>query len=452
MPPDLVFDGPRGARDEEGGCTPAERIRTRNAQVGVVGLGYVGLPEAVEFAKAGFRVTGFDIDGERVLKVNHGISYIEDVDGAEVFRLVQAGRLRAVADFRDLGGMDAILICVPTPLRKTRDPDISYIVAAIGEVSRALRPGQLIVLESTTYPGTTEEVVAPALATTGLRVGQDFYLCFSPERINPGDRRFPLSTIPKVVGGMTPRCTELAALLYGTVVQTVVPVSSPRAAEAVKLLENTFRAVNIGLVNEFALMCGKLGLDVWEIIDAASTKPFGFIPFYPGPGLGGHCIPVDPLYLSWTARLNGFEARFIDLAAHVNGAMPAYVVAKVGEALNDRARSLRESRILLIGVAYKRDVSDTRESPALEILGLLRAKGARVSYHDPLVRTLDYQGEKLESKTLDRDLLSEQDCVVIVTDHSQIDYELVVQHSRLVVDTRNATKRVTRGRERIVKL
>lgn len=418
----------------------------------MVGLGYVGLPEAVEFAKAGFRVTGFDIDGERVLKVNHGISYIEDVDGAEVFRLVQAGRLRAVADFRDLGGMDAILICVPTPLRKTRDPDISYIVAAIGEVSRALRPGQLIVLESTTYPGTTEEVVAPALATTGLRVGQDFYLCFSPERINPGDRRFPLSTIPKVVGGMTPRCTELAALLYGTVVQTVVPVSSPRAAEAVKLLENTFRAVNIGLVNEFALMCGKLGLDVWEIIDAASTKPFGFIPFYPGPGLGGHCIPVDPLYLSWTARLNGFEARFIDLAAHVNGAMPAYVVAKVGEALNDRARSLRESRILLIGVAYKRDVSDTRESPALEILGLLRAKGARVSYHDPLVRTLDYQGEKLESKTLDRDLLSEQDCVVIVTDHSQIDYELVVQHSRLVVDTRNATKRVARGRERIVKL
>jgi len=452
LPFDLTSHVKLEGPDRATGCSLEELICTRTAQIGVIGLGYVGLPEAVEFARAGFQVTGFEIDSERVLKVNRGVSYIEDIDSTEVSRLVQAGQLRAVADFGRLGAMDVIHICVPTPLRKTRDPDISYIVAAVGEIKQSLRPGQLIILESTTYPGTTEEVVAPTLAATGLQVGRDFYLSFSPERINPGDGRFPLSAIPKVVGGVTPRCTELATLLYRAVVQTVVPVSSPKAAEAVKLLENTFRAVNIGLVNEFALMCGKLGLDVWEIIDAASTKPFGFMPFYPGPGLGGHCIPVDPLYLSWTARLNGFEARFIDLAAQVNAAMPAYVVAKIGEVLNDRARSLRESRILLIGVAYKRDVSDTRESPALEIMGLLKAKGARVCYHDPLVRTLDYRGEKLESKPLDAGVLGEQDCVVIVTDHSGIDYDLVVQHSRLVVDTRNATKRVARGRERIVRL
>jgi len=430
----------------------AEKIRARRAEIGMVGLGYAGLPEAIEFAKAGFSVTGFDIDGERVVKVNHGVSYIEDVDGSEMGRLVQDGRFRATADFRILRDMDAILICVPTPLRKTRDPDISYIVKAVEAIKESLRKGQLIILESTTYPGTTEEVVAPVLASTGLQVGTDFHLCFSPERINPGDKQFPLRSIPKVVGGMTPRCTEMAMALYSQIFKEVVPVSSTKAAEVVKLLENTFRAVNIGLVNELALMCSKLRLDVWEIIDAASTKPFGFIPFYPGPGLGGHCIPVDPLYLSWTARLNGFEARFIELAAQINGAMPHHVVAEIAEALNDKAKSLRGSRILVLGVAYKRDVGDTRESPALEVISLLRIKGAQVTYHDPHVPSLALNGQKLESSELDETVLAEQDCVVILTDHSSVDYGWIVNRASLVVDTRNATKHVNGDRQKIFRL
>ncbi len=416
------------------------KIQTRKAEIGIIGLGYVGLPEAMEFAKAGFTVTGFDIDTERVGRVNAGQSYIEDVPSDEMSLQVREGRLRATTDFRILADMDVVHICVPTPLRKTRDPDISYIVSAVEQIKQTLRPGQLVILESTTYPGTTDEVVAPMLESTGLKVGQDFYLCFSPERVNPGDKQHPMYAIPKVIGGMTPRCTELASALYGQIVSKIEQVSSPKAAEAVKLLENTFRAVNIGLVNELALMCSRLGIDVWEIIRAAATKPFGFMPFYPGPGLGGHCIPVDPLYLSWTARLNGFEARFIELAAQVNGAMPHHVITRVTEALNERARSLHGSKVLVLGVAYKRDVRDTRESPALEIIQLLLGKKAQVSYHDPHVPWLTLDGRRFESVPLTAESLAEQDCVLIATDHSLLDYKWVVEHAPCVVDTRNATK------------
>jgi UDP-N-acetyl-D-glucosamine dehydrogenase len=429
-----------------------EKIRARKAEIGIIGLGYVGLPEAMEFAKAGFQVTGFDIDAERVSKVNHGTSYVEDVDSREMSALVEGKRLRATADFRVLADMDVIHICVPTPLRKTRDPDISFIVSAVEEIKNNLRRGQLIILESTTYPGTTEEVVAPTLATTGLTVGTDVHLCFSPERVNPGDKQFPIYSIPKVVGGVTPRCAELAMALYSQIVSKVVSVSSTKAAEAVKLLENTFRAVNIGLVNELALMCSKLDIDVWEIIHAASTKPFGFMPFYPGPGLGGHCIPVDPLYLSWTARLNGFEARFIELAAQINGAMPHYVVTRITEALNERAKSLRGSRVLILGVAYKRDVGDIRESPALEIISLLQAKKAHVAYHDPHVPWLLHNGKRLDSTKLDAATLAEQDCVVIATDHSSVDYKWVAEHASCVVDTRNATKDANGYRHKVTTL
>jgi UDP-N-acetyl-D-glucosamine dehydrogenase len=417
-----------------------EKIDTRNARIGVIGLGYVGLPLAVEFAKEGFDVTGFDVDSSKVDEINRGHSYIGDVKTDDVASSVKAGRLRATTDMSHLHDMDAIDICVPTPLRKTRDPDISYIVSAVERIKQTLRPGQLVILESTTYPGTTDEVVAPMLESTGLKVGQDFHLCFSPERVNPGDKQHPMYAIPKVIGGMTARCTELAGALYGQIVCKIEPVSSPKAAEAVKLLENTFRAVNIGLVNELALMCSRLGIDVWEIIRAAATKPFGFMPFYPGPGLGGHCIPVDPLYLSWTARLNGFEARFIELAAQVNGAMPHHVITRVTEALNERARSLHGSKVLVLGVAYKRDVGDTRESPSLEIIQLLLGKKAQVSYHDPHVPRLTLDGRRFESVPLTAETLASQDCVLVATDHSLLDYKWVVEHAPCVVDTRNATK------------
>jgi UDP-N-acetyl-D-glucosamine dehydrogenase len=385
-------------------------------------------------------------------RVNAGQSYIEDVASEDMNRQLQDGRLRATTDFGVLADMDVIHICVPTPLRKTRDPDISFIVAAVEGIKQTLRRGQLVILESTTYPGTTDEVVAPTLESTGLKLGQDFHLCFSPERVNPGDKQFPMYAIPKVIGGVTPRCTELGAALYGQIVSKIVQVSSPKAAEAVKLLENTFRAVNIGLVNELALMCAKLDIDVWEIIGAASTKPFGFMPFYPGPGLGGHCIPVDPLYLSWTARLNGFEARFIELAAQINGAMPHHVLTRVTEALNDHAKSLHSSRILVLGVAYKRDVGDIRESPALEIITLLQGKKAHVTYHDPHVPWFLHNGHRFESVKLDPAVLAEQDCVVIATDHSSLDYKGVMEHAHCVVDTRNATKDANGFRHKVTKL
>ncbi len=430
----------------------ATKIERRTAIICVMGLGYVGLPEAVSFAEAGYRVIGVDINAERVKQVNAGSSLIPDVDQATLASLVRAGRLSATGDFEMLREADCICICVPTPLRKTGDPDISYVLAAVKAIRETLRRGQLIILESTTYPGSSEEAVLPILESTRLKVGCDFYLAFSPERINPGDSRYPPGSIPRVLGGITPRCREMATGFFRQVVDRVVPVSSARAAEMVKLLENTFRSVNIGLVNELALMCRNFDLDVWEIIDAAATKPFGFMPFYPGPGLGGHCIPIDPVYLSWKARANGFEPRFIDLATAVNAAMPGHVTSLIGEALNRHRKSINGSRILIMGVAYKAGVSDTRESPALEIVSRLRASGATVTYHDPLVPELYEADPPLKSVPLTAKLVQGQDAVVVVTDHRSIDYGWLVRHAGLVVDTRNATQGVRDGRNKIVKL
>src|SRR5512145_1445443 len=359
------------------------KIETRRARVGVVGLGYVGLPLAVELAKAGFHATGIDLDERKVDAVNAGRSYIPDVPTADVAQAVNAGTLKATTDFAVVKELDTVNICVPTPLRKTKDPDMSYIVNAVEAIAAHLHPGLLISLESTTYPGTTDEVVQPLLEATGLKAGVDFFIAFSPERVDPGNPTFQTHNVPKVVGGLTPECSKLAGALYGTAIETIVPVSSTRVAEMVKLLENTFRAVNIGLVNELALMCDRMAIDVWEVVDAAKTKPFGFMAFYPGPGLGGHCIPIDPFYLSWKARQSGFECRFIELAGHVNSSMPAYVVERVGEALNTAKKAVNGSRIHLFGVAYKKDVTDMRESPALDILELLHQRGATLSYTDP---------------------------------------------------------------------
>jgi UDP-N-acetyl-D-glucosamine dehydrogenase len=415
-----------------------ERIRNRQARVGVIGLGYVGLPLAVEFAKAGFDVTGFDVDSSKVEEINAGRSYILDVKTADVAENVTAGRLRATTDMSKLGEMDAVDICVPTPLRKTKDPDMSYVVSAAEEIAKHIHPGMLIVLESTTYPGTTAEVLQPMFEAKGLKVGEDFFLAFSPERVDPANERFTTRNTPKVVGGTTPACSELAAALYGAAVDTVVPVSSTQVAEMVKLLENTFRAVNIGLVNEIALMSHRMSIDVWEVIDAAKTKPFGFMPFYPGPGLGGHCIPIDPFYLSWKARQSGFECRFIELAGHVNSSMPAYVVDRIGEALNTQKKAINGSRIHLFGVAYKKNVSDMRESPAIDILELLHRRGAQLSYTDPFVPTFHEHGLCLDS--IPEKDVPPVDCVVICTDHSQFDYAAMPGRFPVIVDTRNALK------------
>jgi UDP-N-acetyl-D-glucosamine dehydrogenase len=421
-----------------------ERITSRRARAGVVGLGYVGLPLAVELARAGFETVGIDLDRSKVEAVNRGESYIPDVASEQVAELVSAGRLSATTDFEAVRSLDTVNICVPTPLRKTKDPDLSFVVSAVESVAAHLHPGLLVILESTTYPGTTDEVVQPALERTGLRVGSDIFLAFSPERVDPGNPTFQTRNVPKVVGGTTPDCSALAAALYGAAIETIVPVSSTRVAEMVKLLENTFRAVNIGLVNELALMCDRLGIDVWEVVDAAGTKPFGFMPFYPGPGLGGHCIPIDPFYLSWKARQSGFEARFIELAGQVNGSMPHFVVDKVTEALNVRRKSVNGSTVLVAGVSYKRDIDDVRESPALDVLGLLHELGARVRYADPYVATLPARewagGEALTAVPLTAATLRDADCVVIVTDHTAFDYAAILEHADLVVDTRNAIK------------
>jgi UDP-N-acetyl-D-glucosamine dehydrogenase len=421
-----------------------ERLRSRQATVGVVGLGYVGLPLAVEFAHGGLSAVGIDLDARKVTAIQRGKSYIPDVPTADVAALVSAGRLQATTDFSVIKDLDTVNICVPTPLRKTKDPDMSYIVSAVEAIAEHLHPGMLIVLESTTYPGTTEEVVQPLLERSGLKAGRDFFLAFSPERVDPGNGTFTTRNVPKVVGGMTPVCAELAAALYGTAVDTVVPVSSPRVAEMVKLLENTFRAVNIGLVNEIALMCDRLGIDVWEVIDAAKTKPFGFMPFYPGPGLGGHCIPIDPFYLSWKAKQSGFEARFIELAGQVNGSMPHFVVDKIAEALNGARKAVNGSRVLIVGVTYKRDIDDIRESPALDVMTLLHEKGARLSYSDPFVPTLSSRawagGYDLQSTPLSASALAEVDCVAILTDHRMVDYTALVAMAPLLVDTRNTIK------------
>jgi UDP-N-acetyl-D-glucosamine dehydrogenase len=419
------------------------RIVARQTRVGIIGLGYVGLPLAVEFAKAGFDVVGFDIDASKVSQINAGRSYIPDVSASELSTVVAGGKLSATTDMTRLGEMDVVDICVPTPLRKTKDPDLSYIVKAVEAVAATLRPEQLVILESTTYPGTTDEVVQPMLEAKGLKADRDFFLAFSPERVDPGNTQFPTSKIPKVVGGLGPASTELASALYSAVVARVVPVSSTRVAEMVKLLENTFRAVNIGLVNEITLMCHKMDINVWEVIDAAGTKPFGFMPFYPGPGLGGHCIPVDPFYLSWKARQNGFECRFIELAGHVNASMPDYVVQRVADALNSVAKPLNGSRVHLFGVAYKRDVNDVRESPALDVIELLIRRGARVSYTDPYVPTLAHGASLLESVPFDQAVADRADCAVITTNHTAFDYTSIASLP-LVVDTRNALAGDTR--------
>jgi len=415
-----------------------EKILSRRARVGVVGLGYVGLPLAVEFAKAGFSVTGIDVSAEKTRRVNAGDSYVGDVRSATLASLVESGKLRATTDFAAVLELDTINICVPTPLRKTKDPDMSFIVSACQEISRHFHAGMLVILESTTYPGTTDELVLPMLTKSGLEVGRDFFLCFSPERVDPGNPNFQTSNIPKVVGGCTAECTEMGRLFYSQALQTVIPVSSTQVAEMVKLLENTFRMINIGLVNEIALMCDRIGINVWEVIDAAATKPFGFMPFYPGPGLGGHCIPIDPFYLSWKTRQAGIEARFIDLAGYINGQMPHFVVDKIQNALNDAGKPVKGSRIHVMGVAYKRDIDDMRESPALDVMLLLKRRGAVVSYSDPHVPALHL--EDLDLQALPQSAAAAADCVAIITDHSSFDYKNLVELAPLIVDSRNALK------------
>jgi len=433
-----------GVADAATGPELAARLRrdilARRSRVGIVGLGYVGLPLAVAFAGAGYDVLGFDVDAGRVAAVNRSESPIRDVPVERVRTLVEDGFLQATGDPARLAEMDVISICVPTPLGKTRDPDISFVVEATRQVARSLRRGQLIILESTTYPGTTREVLLPLLEETGLRAGVDFFLAFSPERIDPGNREYGVRNTPKVVGGLDDASTALAALLYRQGIETVVSVSSPEAAEMVKLLENTFRAVNIALANETALMCARLGLDVWEVIEAAASKPFGFMPFYPGPGIGGHCIPLDPLYLSWKMRTLNYRARFIELAGDVNGEMPHHVVARVVDGLNRFERSVKGARVLVLGVAYKPDVDDTRESPALDIMRLLRERGARVAYSDPYVPAVSVDGQAFQAQPLTAEQLATADCTVIVTDHRVFDYDLVLRHARLIVDTRNALR------------
>lgn len=429
-----------------------DKIDGRTARVGVIGLGYVGLPLAVEFARAGFRVLGYDVSDRVVKLVNEGRSHIADAPASAVAALVRDGRLEATGDATRLGDLDAISIAVPTPLAKTRDPDMSYVLAATETVARTARPGQLIVLESTTYPGTTRELLLPAMEARGLVVGRDVFLAFSPERVDPGNDRWTTRNTPKVVGGITADCTEVAASLYGACIERVVPVSSPESAELTKLLENTFRSVNIALVNEMAIVCDKLGVDVWEVIEAAATKPFGFMRFSPGPGIGGHCIPLDPHYLAWKMRTLNYKTRFIDLASEINSEMPTYVVEKVASALNDERKAVNGSRVLVIGVAYKRDIDDVRESPALDIIRLLEELGADVVYHDPYVPTFQEDGIRHESVALTDDELKRCDAVVIVTDHSSVDYQRLVNRASLIVDTRNATAGTTSGRARIVSL
>jgi UDP-N-acetyl-D-glucosamine dehydrogenase len=414
-------------------------IAQRTARVGVIGLGYVGLPLAVEFANAGFNVTGIDIKEARVAELNAGHSYIQDVPTETVSDHVRKGALSATTDFSVIAELDTINICVPTPLRKTKDPDMSYIVAAGEAVARYAHPGMLIILESTTYPGTTEELLRPMLEKAGLEVGRDVFLCFSPERVDPGNPKFQTVNIPKVVGGVTPACTEIGALFYSQALKTVVPVSGTSVAEMVKLLENTFRMINIGLVNELAMMCDRMGINVWEVIDAAATKPFGFMPFYPGPGLGGHCIPIDPFYLSWKTKQAGIEARFIELAGYINGQMPHFVVDKVQNALNEQCKALNGSHVHIAGVAYKKNIDDVRESPALDVMLLLEKRGAKVTYSDPFISSVLLGSRRIESVDMGP-AAKEADCVVIITDHTGFDYPAIHDAAKLIVDTRNAMK------------
>ena len=420
-------------------------IEGKSATVGVVGLGYVGLPLIVEFALKGFKGIGFEVDQRKVDEINAGRSYIPDVPSENVEKTAKDGKLLATTDFGCLAKCDVIIVCVPTPLRKTKDPDMSFILAAGEEIRKYKRPGQLVILESTTYPGTTDEVLQPILEDGGAEIDKDFLLAFSPERVDPGNPQFQTHNIPKVVGGVSKDSTDTAALLYRQIVEQVHPVSSARVAEACKLWENTFRAINIGMANEMAKVCNALGIDSWEVVRAAATKPFGFMPFYPGPGIGGHCIPLDPHYLSWKARQHGFDSQFISLAEQVNSNMPGYVVKLVQHALNDDKKAVNGSKVLILGVAYKKDIDDMRESPALSVIDLLRAKGAEVIYHDPFVPEVTFDhaytigdGEPLYNQELTDDLMNNSDCVVICTEHSGIDYNRVCEMSKLIVDTRNA--------------
>jgi len=428
------------------------RIASREAHIGVIGLGYVGLPLGLEFTRAGHGVTGFDVDPERVASLCAGTSYIEDVPSEAVARAVEDGKLTATTDFGRLSVCDVINVCVPTPLTKGKDPDVSHMAAALDEIRKRLRAGQLVILGSTTYPGTAHDLFVPMLESTGLRCGVDFALAFAPERIDPANQRFRVREVPKVVGGETPLCTELATLVFQGVFDEVVTVSSTQAAEMVKLLENTFRAINIGLANEVALMCHRLGLDVWEVIEAAATKPYGFMKFLPGPGLGGHCIPVDPTYLAWKMKSLNFPARFIELATDINGRMPEHVADRITDLLNEDRLAVNGARILILGVAYKAGVSDMRESPALDVIRLLTAKGAEVSYHDPHVREIAIDGTSYKSVDLGDDTLSGSDLVVVITDHAGVDYARVAARAHRIFDTRNAMRDVIQGRDKVRKL
>ena len=419
-----------------------EKIEKKSAHIVVIGVGYVGLPLAVEFAQAGFRVTGVDVNEQKMAMLNNGTSYIPDVPMEVLAPLVASGRLSGTIDFGVLATADAISICVPTPLGKSKDPDISYIIAASEQVGRHAHAGILVVLESTTYPGTTEEIILPRITENGLELGVDFFLAFSPERVDPGNAHWQTRNTPKVIGGATPACLQVATALYQHAVDELVPVSSTQAAEMVKLLENTFRAVNIALVNEMAIMCDKLGVDVWEVIEAAATKPFGFMPFFPGPGVGGHCIPLDPHYLSWKLKTLNYNARFIELAGEINSHMPDYVVGKVMDGLNDDGKPVKNSQVLVLGVAYKPDVDDVRESPALDVIHLLQEKGAKISYHDPYIPTLSHEGLDLESVDLDQ-AVPAADCVVIITNHRAYDWEQIAARAKLIVDTRHALRDIS---------
>ncbi|HJP17758.1 MAG TPA: nucleotide sugar dehydrogenase [Nitrospinota bacterium] len=426
-----------------------KKIENKKINIGVIGLGYVGMPLAVEFAKAGFKVCGIDVNKTKVNKFNKGINYIPDVDTVLFKKLLAKGRLKAYTSYSCMKDVQAISICVPTPLIKTKEPDMSYILDAANQLLKYLKPGKIVVLESTTYPGTTEEIILPLLEEKGFKVGKNIFLAFSPERVDPGNREYKTKNTPKIVGGVTPNCLKIVKALYGKVIKTVVPVSSSRSAEMVKLLENTFRAVNIGLVNEIAVMCDRLGIDVWEIIEAASTKPFGFMPFYPGPGLGGHCIPVDPHYLLWKLKTLDYKARFIELADDINTHMPHYVVTKVSDTLNTMGKTIKNSTILILGMAYKKDTGDVRESPAIAIIDLLLKKGARVACNDPFLNS-NWKYASVRNSKLTIPLLKKAACAVICTNHSSYDYKKIVKNSQLVIDTRNATKGINNSK--IIKL
>jgi UDP-N-acetyl-D-glucosamine dehydrogenase len=429
-----------------------QKIDSRKLSIGIIGMGYVGLPLSIEFARSGFKITGFEIDKPKVTKINRGSSYIGDVDSTLLKRYVQSKNISATTDFSKLSECDAAIICVPTPLRKTRDPDISFIVNSVEQIVKHGKNMKVVVLESTTYPGTCEEVILPMLSSGGRHAGKDFFLAFSPERVDPGNEQYPTRKIPKVIGGITAECTRVVNYLYEKAIDKTVPVSSTRVAEMIKLLENTFRSVNIGLINETALMCHAMGIDVWEVIRGAATKPFAFMPFYPGPGLGGHCIPIDPLYLSWKAKMSKFNPKFIELASEINESMPGHVVQRTMDLLNTKAKSLKNSKVLILGVAYKPDVSDTRESPAIEIIEKLTGKGARVSYSDPYVPEFKHEHFELNSVELTEQILKKVDIALIITHHSDFDYDLIVKNAPLIFDSRNATAACKGKRKKVVTL